>query len=77
MYFTHVQVNKKQWQADGIVPICSKRFMNLTVEKGSKVGDFYERQKLGSEEHTYMFIERTHFHQDEHIYDVILMDKVI
>lgn len=67
---------KKQWQAKELVPICSKHLMQLTIEKGCEVGEFCKKLNLSREEHKYMFVERTHFDQHEHICDVILMDKV-
>ena len=67
---------KKQWLADGLVPVYSKC---LTVEKGCKSGKLNKRQKWGRGENKFMFVECTRFDdlKDEHIDDVILMDKVI
>jgi hypothetical protein len=70
-------VPKKQWQAKALVPICSTHLMELTIEMNCQVDEFYHRQNLVREEHKFMFVERTHFPQDEHRNDVILINKVI
>ena len=71
-------MHTKQWQpvSEALVPICSTCLMELTIEKNCQVGEFYHRQNLSRKEHKYMFVECTHFPQDEYIGDVILMDKV-
>ena len=55
--------------------------MELKIKRGCKVGEFHKKHiNLCREEHEYnniMFVERTHFDKDEHIDDVILMNKVI
>ena len=59
------------------MPIHSKHLMELKIEKGCKIGKFYKSHGLIREEHEYMFVERTHFDRDEHIDDIILIEKVI
>ena len=51
--------------------------MELKIEKNRLVGEFCHSKNLSINEHKYMFVERTHFPQDERIDDVILMDKVL
>ena len=51
--------------------------MELKIESGCNVGEFHKRHNLSREDHKYVFVEHTHFDQDEHIVDVILMEKVI
>ena len=70
-------MHKKQWQAEALVPISSKWLKEMTIEKKCEVGEFYHKEKLIRKEHKYIFVERTYFPQDEHIDDVILMEKVI
>ena len=70
-------MHRKLWQAEALVPISSTCLMELKIEKNRLVGEFCHSKNLSINEHKYMFVERTHFPQDERIDDVILMDKVL